>query len=212
MITYHTTRTTIAYFEKRFYLFIYLKQIGDYKLQNYSASRRRGEFADEHSAPIASVTMEARHATLGRRTVQYKQPLSITIHCLLVSFYLFSSGFDQFLRFLFVHHYLYFLLLNFYGWSHAQLEEIRQKRAAERLSKTSSGPDLGQVPSTSGQNSPPREWTYCVFIIIMMIPFLCALFSAIQNYFSFPSETSGMSKSESANRLSEVTFFFCIIY
>lgn len=135
MITYHTTRTTIAYFEKRFYLFIYLKQIGDYKLQNYSASRRRGEFADEHSAPIASVTMEARHATLGRRTVQYKQPFSITIHCILFSFYLFSSGFDQFL----------------------QLEEIRQKRAAERLSKTSSGPDLGQVPSTSGQNSPPRE-------------------------------------------------------
>ncbi|XP_061337951.1 uncharacterized protein LOC133284856 isoform X2 [Gastrolobium bilobum] len=29
------------------------------------------------------------------------------------------------------------------------LEEIRQKRAAERLSKASSGPDLSQVPSTS---------------------------------------------------------------
>ncbi|CAJ1955666.1 unnamed protein product [Sphenostylis stenocarpa] len=29
------------------------------------------------------------------------------------------------------------------------LEEIRQKRAAERLSKTSSGPDLSKVPSTS---------------------------------------------------------------
>ncbi|RZB62882.1 hypothetical protein D0Y65_039862 [Glycine soja] len=45
------------------------------------------------------------------------------------------------------------------------LEEIRQKRAAERLSKTSSGPDLTQVPSTS--------------------------------------EIAGMSKSESANKLSE---------
>ncbi|MED6119046.1 hypothetical protein PIB30_008266 [Stylosanthes scabra] len=45
------------------------------------------------------------------------------------------------------------------------LEEIRQKRAAERLSKTSSGPDLSQIPKTS--------------------------------------ELAGMTKSESANRLSE---------
>ncbi|XP_057727633.1 uncharacterized protein LOC130943669 [Arachis stenosperma] len=45
------------------------------------------------------------------------------------------------------------------------LEEIRQKRAAERLSKTSSGPDLSQIPRSS--------------------------------------ELAGMTKSESANRLSE---------
>ncbi|MED6110343.1 hypothetical protein PIB30_041915 [Stylosanthes scabra] len=37
------------------------------------------------------------------------------------------------------------------------LEEIRQKRAAERLSKTSSGPDLSQIPKTSELAGMPKS-------------------------------------------------------
>ena len=66
--------------------------------------------------------------------------------------------------------------LNWIEWLVAQLEEIRQKRAAERLSKASSGPDLSTVPSTSGQ----KQSLSCFRL------FLCAIaISAMNTIFLF---------------------------
>lgn len=108
----------------------------------YNLGWRRGEESQGKEQPefvqiiaLCSLpnTMDAHHASLGRRTV------------------LFSS-------YRFLHFFFFFLNLNNppfllcdYSFK-SQLEEIRQKRAAERLIKASSGPDLTQPSFHNGSH------------------------------------------------------------
>ena len=73
-------------------------------------------------------TMDAHHASLGRRTVQFTSHRFLHFWISKSSFLLFDYSFKS------------------------QLEEIRQKRAAERLIKTSSGPDLTQPSLHNGSH------------------------------------------------------------
>jgi hypothetical protein len=77
------------------------------------------------------------------------------------------------------------------------LEEIRQKRAAQRLSKASSGPDLSEIPNPAGN-----------FIHLQFQCFAISFstsFAILIDYFII-SDFPVIRKSESGNRLSEVAF------
>lgn len=104
---------------------------------NRREKRRSVAEADEraNSSALARLysAMDSRHASLGRRTVQISSPAT----------FFFSNLYPNNRIFLqFVH-----LIWNF------QLEDIRQKRAAEKLSKTSSGPDLSKASIPIGLSS-----------------------------------------------------------
>lgn len=79
-----------------------------------------------------------------------------------------------------------------------QLEDIRQKRAAERLSKISSGPDLTKSPN--GIDYGFVFWCFSFLNIVFLSFFLMLLLR-------LDVPVAGIRKSESANRLSEVLIF-----
>lgn len=78
--------------------------------------------------------MESRHASLGRRTV-----LISSSYCAYSKLSMFSVWFCSFQPLI--------RSSDDYFCNFLQLEDIRQKRAAERLSKISSGPDLTKIPN-----------------------------------------------------------------
>ena len=166
--------------------------------------------------------MDSRHASLGRRTVlnliivlhfyylrcDYKEPsrvLTNRLHFLFL-WRFFISLFSEVFSFFELD--LIFFSLSFFNliWSLMQLEEIRQKRAAERLSKASSGPDLIKVSSPSGLYYSQNWCLRCIRVCLYLYAIIL-LISRIKTFFFFSlfsTETVGIKKSESGSRLSEV--------
>lgn len=102
--------------------------------EKHSAVAEADERANSSAFARLYSAMDSRHASLGRRTVEISSPATC---------FFFSNLYPNTRIFLqFVH-----LIWNF------QLEDIRQKRAAEKLSKTSSGPDLSKASIPIGSSS-----------------------------------------------------------
>lgn len=80
----------------------------------------------------------------------------------------------------------------------SQLEEIRQKRAAERLIKASSGPDLTQPSFHNGSH-------HLSLSLIIKLSF----FLKKKYLYFLCTDFVGMKKSESGNRLTEVGKIIC---